>query len=110
MRTMAADLPEECLGLFEMAFRSVNMITTGYLPTYPDARIVVVHRDPAQVLPSVASMLGFVRSRLGPVDPRDTGREVFDEWSKATERLIAYRAPTSSSTSTMWISCARRWR
>lgn len=143
MHTMAADLPEECLALFEMAFRSVNMTTTGYLPTYmrwlldeadmgpaydfhrqalqhlqafapkpfwalkspmhinwfealfatyPDARIVVVHRDPAQVLPSVASLLTFVRSTLGPVDPADAGREVFDEWSTATGRLIAYRA------------------
>jgi len=143
VHTMGADLPEECLMLMEMAFRSVNLTMAAYLPSYmrwildeadmrpaydfhrqvlqhlqafapkdhwalkspvhinwlgtllaayPDARMVIVHRDPAKVLPSVASMLSLVRGRNGPVDPHVIGKEVFDEWSVATERLMAFRA------------------
>jgi hypothetical protein len=52
------------------------------LETYPDARIVWTHRDPAVVLPSVASFTGFIRQGNTPdFDPVRYGREwaVFEE-------------------------------
>jgi len=60
--------------------------------TYPDARVVVAHRDPAQTVPSHADYTTWYRSRLGPVDPFDAGRELFQEWGAAVDRLVDYRA------------------
>ena len=54
---------------------------------YPDARIVWTHRDPAVVMPSVASLTSYIRSTAsGPVDEVRYGRE----WT-AFEELILYR-------------------
>ena len=45
------------------------------LATYPDARIVWTHRDPGNVLPSVANFVGTIR-RMGPgFDPARFGQE-----------------------------------
>jgi hypothetical protein len=57
------------------------------LATYPDARIVWTHRDPAVVLPSVASLTGYIRaSTTGTVDEPRFGRE----WT-AFEELVLLR-------------------
>jgi len=54
---------------------------------YPDARIVWTHRDPAVVMPSVASLTSYIRTTAsGPVDEVRYGRE----WT-AFEELILYR-------------------
>jgi len=51
------------------------------IATYPDARIVWTHRDPASVIPSVANFVGAIR-RAGPgFDPRRFGAE----WSAIEE-------------------------
>lgn len=60
--------------------------------TYPDARLVVMHRDPAQIVPSLASLTHWGRLRNGPADPRDAGWEVMDEYAKGGDKLVAFRA------------------
>jgi len=42
--------------------------------TYPDARLIWTHRDPAKTLPSVASLIGTFRSETADYDPRLLGR------------------------------------
>jgi Sulfotransferase family len=57
------------------------------LATYPDARVVWTHRDPAVVMPSVASFTGYIRaSASGAIDERRYGRE----WT-AFEELVLLR-------------------
>src|SRR6202011_2501091 len=33
------------------------------LETYPDARVVMTHRDPAELMPSIASLIAWIRAR-----------------------------------------------
>jgi len=57
------------------------------LETYPDARLVWTHRDPAVVLPSVVSFTGYMRKSNTPdFDPIRFGRE----WA-VLEELVLYR-------------------
>jgi hypothetical protein len=65
-----------------------HLIALDYLfARYPDARMVWTHRDPAVVMPSVASLTSYIRSTAsGPVDEVRYGRE----WT-AFEELILYR-------------------
>lgn len=57
------------------------------LTKYADARIVWTHRDPAVVLPSVASFTGYIReSTTGSIDRSRYGRE----WT-AFEELVLLR-------------------
>jgi hypothetical protein len=57
------------------------------LRTYPDARLVWTHRDPAVVMPSVASFTGYIRaSTTGAIDEPRYGRE----WT-AFEELVLLR-------------------
>lgn len=60
--------------------------------TYPDARVVVTHRDPAAVLPSNASLISFLRKGAGEVDPKKVGRHEVAKWKGGLERTMAYRA------------------
>jgi hypothetical protein len=62
------------------------------LDTYPDACLVWTHREPAQVLPSLASLIFTVRSmRLRQVDPAEVGASVLAVWGAALERATADR-------------------
>lgn len=57
------------------------------IAAYPDARIVWTHRDPAVVMPSVASLTGYMRaSTTGTIDEPSYGRE----WT-AFEELVLLR-------------------
>ncbi len=57
------------------------------LAAYPDARIVWTHRDPGVVLPSVASLTGYIReATTGTIDEPRFGRE----WT-AHEELVLLR-------------------
>jgi hypothetical protein len=57
--------------------------------TYPDARFVVTHRDPAQVLPSVARLTEVVRRPfVRDIDPLDVGRQVGDRWRDGLQRML----------------------
>jgi hypothetical protein len=54
------------------------------LQTYPDARLVWTHRDPAVVMPSVASLTGYMRSASPGYDPVRFGRE----WASLEEMVL----------------------
>ncbi len=61
------------------------------LKTYPDARFVVVHRDPVRVFGSVAHLTGVLRRPfVKNVDPADIGRQVSERWIDGAERLVAF--------------------
>jgi hypothetical protein len=54
------------------------------LTTYPDARLVWTHRDPAVVIPSVASLTGYMRSPTPGYDPKRFG----PEWASLEEMVL----------------------
>jgi Sulfotransferase family len=63
------------------------------LETFPDASVIVTHRDPLQVIPSLCSLMaglrGIVTERL---DLRRLGAETAEELAWRCERMIAVRA------------------
>ena len=67
------------------------------LEVYPDASIVFTHRDPAEVLPSNASLIAFLRSRVAEPDPKAVGAEQVKVWSLAVRRAMAARARIADS-------------
>jgi Sulfotransferase family len=54
------------------------------LATYPDARLIWTHRDPAVVLPSVCSLTGYMRSSTPGYDPKHFG----PEWAALEETVM----------------------
>jgi Sulfotransferase family len=62
------------------------------LATYPDARIVMTHRDPAEIMPSNASLIAYLRSRSASIDPLRIGAEVLEQWGHAIRRAMAFRS------------------
>ncbi len=61
------------------------------LETYPDARFVVVHRDPLRVFGSVAHLTGILRRPfVKQVDPAEIGAQVAERWIDGAERLVAF--------------------
>jgi hypothetical protein len=61
--------------------------------TYPDARVVFLHRDPGVSLPSIASLFaGGKRQTYGTIDPHRHGRETLAWWAAGLERAMAFRA------------------
>lgn len=62
------------------------------LDTYPDARIVWPHRDPAETMPSQASLYATIRRWTYPaVDQQAVGREQMELWAGALESAMAFR-------------------
>jgi hypothetical protein len=59
------------------------------LAVYPDARLVVTHRDPLSVLPSVTSLVATMRwTHSDTVDFADIGRYHTDLYSGSLDRLV----------------------
>jgi hypothetical protein len=59
---------------------------------FPDARFVMTHRDPAEVLVSVADLYGEVRRQFSDdVDLHELGELNVDQWSTAMQRVLAFR-------------------
>ncbi len=55
--------------------------------TYPDAMIIQTHREPREVLASVASLLATLRGAFSDrIDPKAIGREVLQRWSRGIEQ------------------------
>jgi hypothetical protein len=64
----------------------------GLFTVYPDAHAMQMHREPLEVLPSVASLTTVLRSAFGDfVDPSAIGREVTRFWGDALEKCLAAR-------------------
>ena len=62
------------------------------LETYPDALFIHTHRDPARVMPSLASLFYALRGMTSDsVDPVRIGRDVMDMWSLALHRAFEAR-------------------
>lgn len=60
---------------------------------YPDARIIQTHRDPVEVIPSMASLLYHVRQAWSDgVDARAVGEEELERWVDALDRAMRVRA------------------
>lgn len=63
------------------------------LDVYPDARFAVTHRDPLQVLASIAKMsLSLRTARYDRVDPHRVGRQMLDFIDQHIQRLLAFDA------------------
>ena len=59
---------------------------------YPDARIIMTHRDPLKVLASCASFTEVLRSPFtAGFDRNELGAEVSYRWEKGASRAIAFR-------------------
>jgi hypothetical protein len=57
---------------------------------YPDARLVFVHRDPVEVLPSVARLTEVVRTPFTrSVDRHAIGRQIADDWVQGADNIVA---------------------
>jgi hypothetical protein len=63
------------------------------LDEYPDARLIFTHRDPANTIPSVASLMytigGIVTDAL---PPEEVGRQQLDWWADALDHTMDVRA------------------
>ena len=63
------------------------------LDTYPNARFLWSHRDPAQVLGSVCSLIHYTRSWSSDRDDTtELGPEMTARWSEAVRRAMDFRA------------------
>jgi Sulfotransferase family len=63
---------------------------TAIRAVYPDARLVLVHRDPLAVLLSVARLTEVLRQPFTrQIDRTEIGRQDSDRWLAATELMIA---------------------
>ncbi len=61
------------------------------LSVYPDARFVIVHRDPVNVFASVAHLTEVLRRPfLRNIDAAEIGAQVSDRWIEGAQRLIAF--------------------
>jgi len=71
----------------------VHMLSLGELSaSYPEARFLWTHRDPAEVLGSVCSLISYTRSWVSDVaDPLELGAEQVELWSESLRRAMAFR-------------------
>jgi NAD(P)-dependent dehydrogenase (short-subunit alcohol dehydrogenase family) len=68
------------------------------LDVFPDATVVHCHRDPREVLPSIASLIHATRRMTSDdVDPEEVGAWMLDFWGRQTERNLADRALVDTS-------------
>lgn len=71
----------------------VHMLSLdALLETYPDARFVMTHRDPAKVLGSVCSVISRLRALTSDLrEPEVVGQEQLELWEEALARCIRFR-------------------
>lgn len=61
--------------------------------TYPDARVIFTHRDPASIMASNASLISFIHEMAGnPVDAQALGGAEAAKWRNGMDRAMAFRA------------------
>jgi hypothetical protein len=61
------------------------------LQVYPDARIVLTHRDPLAVLPSCASFTQLLRGAFtNTIDKRKLGAEIAQHWQKGSRIAVEF--------------------
>jgi len=65
---------------------------------YPDAKFLWSHRDPAEVLGSVCSLIAYCRTWVSDRDDSDTiGAEQLAIWTEAIRRAMAFRERTGDA-------------
>ncbi len=70
----------------------VHMLALGPLvESYPDARFLWTHRDPAEVLGSVCSLIAYTRSWVSDRVDLDLGQKQIELWAEALRRAMAFR-------------------
>ena len=63
--------------------------------TYPDASFIVTHRDPAEVLASVSSLIATLRRAFSDdVDPVEIGRYHLELYARSLDALVDHTAGT----------------
>jgi hypothetical protein len=68
------------------------MALDALLEVYPDAMIVQIHRDPLEVMGSVASLHCALRGAASDaIDPHAVGRQQLELWSRLLPRAMAVR-------------------
>jgi hypothetical protein len=77
----------------------IHMLSLGALvEAYPDAVFLWTHRDPADVLGSVCSLIGYTRSWVSDrTESADFGEHQVDFWCEALKRAIDYRDTAGDS-------------
>lgn len=69
------------------------MRLSALFDVYPDAKIIMTHRDPAKVVPSAASLISSVRSLYSDYEePARSGKEQLDFWKMSFDQFMADRA------------------
>lgn len=69
------------------------MRLSALFDVYPDAKVIMTHRDPAKVVPSAASLISSVRSLYSDYEePARSGKEQLDFWKMSFDRFMADRA------------------
>ena len=59
---------------------------------YPDAKFIQLHRDPLEVIPSMASLSVALRSAFSEVvDEWEVGRDTADQWSRGLANTLRQR-------------------
>jgi hypothetical protein len=59
---------------------------------YPDAKVIMTHRNPEKIIPSASSLITSVRSLYSDKeDPKITGHEQADVWSNYFNRFVEVR-------------------
>jgi len=69
------------------------------LRVHPDARFVMTHRDPVQILASISKMSFTLRGVRydAPLDPRLVGRQMLDFVRRHIDRILAFcKSPAGS--------------
>jgi hypothetical protein len=69
-----------------------NFHLDALLDAYPDARVIITHRDPARSVPSAISFVSAVQLQELKIDPHEFGREHAEQLRTSAERSIAARA------------------
>jgi hypothetical protein len=68
------------------------MAIDSLFEVYPDAQVVMTHRDPLKVLPSCASFAHVLRAPFtGPIDLEALGNEVSRRWADSARKVIGLR-------------------
>lgn len=71
---------------------SHNFHLDALFSAYPDARVIVTHRDPAKVIPSVISLLTAMQNGTPSIGLEDFGRLHAEHFRKGVERSLEARA------------------
>jgi len=70
-----------------------TMAMDALLAVYPDARLVMTHRDPVQVLGSISNLTHALRDpRMEGNDPHEVGRQMFDFIARHIDRVLDFAA------------------